>query len=923
MTEASVGRSGLRPAPATEKAKSGGGLMKRLLSISICVCAFAGIIAIGGCGGGGTGNSISLALLPGAKYTMGQGQTVTYMATLQNDVTNSGVTWEIYNSTSTNPVSCSIPSCGTLSNSTPFSVTYTSPTGLFGAQNISLEATSKANINVTSIATISIVLPPLINTLSLPNGQNGIPYNQTLSVSYGVTPLNYSIISGSLPAGLAMNSNSQISGTPSGSGTSQFTVQVADSGIPPETASMAYTITIAPPPPLSIATNLLLQGVEGTPYTGTIAATGGIPPLMWTLTGNLPPGLTLATNTEPNSSTAVTTGTISGTPTATGTSTFTIEVEDSALPPQFATRQLSVTINPPGSVHVTTVSLPAGVTAQGYSEAVQATGGIAPLTWSVAQGQLPPGLTLNAASGTITGLPLRQGTSDFTIEVTDSSQPSVSASADFSIVITENTNPTKDNQLLDGVYAFLFNGFGLANGSPVYPETVIGTFTASGTGSITAGTEDIQSTSAESDLPFTGSYNIGPDGRGTLQLTVTGAGGQMIDQTFQMALDSQGNGQFIEMDKSGNRGSGVFRKQSSTTFTATSFSGNYAFLFNGYDTTLKRTVVAGQFTANGSSGLGSGTADVNDGGVLTPYTGVNGSFGNVSGNGRGSAILFFTPNTQSFTFYIVSPTEVFFVSTETTAPDGTITISPPQSGVALLESGGPFAGGSLDGNYVITGTGLTMGGDASVFGSLMSLGPSGSTSGQATPVSFDQNDGGTISSALPTASTYTVQPNSRMAFTGGTNRLGVGYIVSPSEAVFIGADPEITSGFIELQTSGPVFSEATVQGEYALGGPFLVDGQTTTISGVPDADGVGDLTGITDFVTGNGTQTLAQPLTGSYTVDASGRGALTPGSGTGLPASLALYVLSPTDSRLVSIDPTDAHPQVLLMEFGSTQELPY
>jgi hypothetical protein len=48
-------------------------------------------------------------------------------------------------------------------------------------------------------------------------------------------------------------------------------------------------------------------------------------------------------------------------------------------------------------------------------------GGKAPFSWKLASGQLPPGLTLDATSGTLQGTPIATGTYAFTVRVTDSS----------------------------------------------------------------------------------------------------------------------------------------------------------------------------------------------------------------------------------------------------------------------------------------------------------------------------------------------------------------------------------------------------------------------------------------------------------------------------------------------------------------------
>jgi hypothetical protein len=87
------------------------------------------------------------------------------------------------------------------------------------------------------------------------------------------------------------------------------------------------------------------------------------------------------------------------------------------------------------------------------------------------------------------------------------------------------------------------------------------------------------------------------------------------------------------------------------------------------------------------------------------------------------------------------------------------------------------------------------------------------------------------------------------------------------------------------------------------------------VSGVPVADGAGNLTGEIDFVTGSGAQTLAAELAATYTVGADGRGVVTNGSGAGLPASLAMYLISPEKIRMVSTDSADSHPTLFFLDY--------
>ena len=105
----------------------------------------------------------------------------------------------------------------------------------------------------TATANLSIYIqpaPPLyILTTYLPDGTEGLPYNASLMATGGIFPYSWTVIAGSLPAGLVLDSGGAISGTRTTLGTSQFTVQVADSETPPQIASAPLSITIDPNPP--------------------------------------------------------------------------------------------------------------------------------------------------------------------------------------------------------------------------------------------------------------------------------------------------------------------------------------------------------------------------------------------------------------------------------------------------------------------------------------------------------------------------------------------------------------------------------------------------------------------------------------------------------------------------------------------------
>jgi len=263
---------------------------------------------------------------------------------------------------------------------------------------------------------------------TLPNGTVGVAYSQTLTATGGTAPFTWSISAGTLPAGLALDAaTGVISGSPTTAGTSSFTVRVTDSAATPLTGTRAYTVTIQPTPVLTITTTSLPGAVIGTPYSQTLAASGGTLPLTWSISvGALPAGLVLDAAT----------GVISGTPTTAETANFTVTVTDSSVPVATDTQVLSIVVSPPGSaLSITTTTLPNATFGTAYSQTLAATGGTPPYSWSISIGALPSALTLSTA-GVISGSPIVSGPFNFTVMVTDSAVPANTATQPLLLTVT-------------------------------------------------------------------------------------------------------------------------------------------------------------------------------------------------------------------------------------------------------------------------------------------------------------------------------------------------------------------------------------------------------------------------------------------------------------------------------------------------------
>jgi hypothetical protein len=382
--------------------------------------------------------------------------------------------------------------------------------------------------SVTAALTLTTTTntPPLsITTTSLPNGQVGVAYSATLTASGGTTPYTWSLTSGTLPAGLSLNTaTGAITGTPTTavSGTS-LSFKVTDSGNPAQNATVALTLTIASST-LTITTTSLPNGQVGVAYSTTLIATGGTKPYTWSLTsGTLPAGLSLNTAT----------GAITGTPTAAVSgAALAFQVSDSSNPAQNATVTLTLTIAS-STLTITTTSLPNGQVGVAYSKTLTATGGTKPYTWSLTSGTLPAGLSLNAATGAITGTPTAAVSSaPLTFTVTDSSSPAQSAAASMTLTIAASPLTITTTSLPNGQVGVAYSTTLTATGGtkPYTWSLTSGTLPAglslnASTGAI-AGTPTAAVSSAPLTFMVTDSSTPSQSSTASLTLTV-GANGTM------------------------------------------------------------------------------------------------------------------------------------------------------------------------------------------------------------------------------------------------------------------------------------------------------------------------------------------------------------------------------------------------------------
>jgi len=276
---------------------------------------------------------------------------------------------------------------------------------------------------------------------ALASGQTTAPDNYSATISATRVnlpfPVTFTLTAGSLPPGLAMSTQSAtsvvITGNPTKTGTYNFTIKAA---IGSNTSTLTYqiTVTVQGPPDqlmcnaaqgsyLSSGVCALPDATVGVPYQqGHLVTSHGAGGTLSVVSGSLPPGLSLP-GTFTGSSDSV-----GGTPADPGvepTYQFTVQGTGDQGQPLYQVYTINVDQNVPLSVNASGGTDLGGTVGQTWFSYFFVSGGAAPFSWSVASGQLPPGLTLQSPYGPrdagdeLAGTPTTAGTYTFTMRLTD------------------------------------------------------------------------------------------------------------------------------------------------------------------------------------------------------------------------------------------------------------------------------------------------------------------------------------------------------------------------------------------------------------------------------------------------------------------------------------------------------------------------
>lgn len=258
-----------------------------------------------------------------------------------------------------------------------------------------------------------VVAPMVLASAPNPAGNVGQAYRfQPITVS-GTSPIVFAIASGSLPAGLSLNtSTGLISGVPTTAGTSTFTLRATDANNQIDNLGPFQIRVGATGSALALYGDPVLTGTVGVSYSFQLGASGGVQPYTFAVaSGTLPSGISLNAST----------GLVSGTPTAAATSSNIVLRVNDAAGETVSLAPFSVTIAvAPATLTISGTPPTTATVGTAYSFTPTAAGGVTPRTFALIAGTLPAGLSFNTGTGAITGTPTEAGSATgLSIRVTD------------------------------------------------------------------------------------------------------------------------------------------------------------------------------------------------------------------------------------------------------------------------------------------------------------------------------------------------------------------------------------------------------------------------------------------------------------------------------------------------------------------------
>lgn len=260
-------------------------------------------------------------------------------------------------------------------------------------------------------------------------------------------------------------------------------------------------------------------------------------------------------------------------------------------------------------------------------------------------------------------------------------QPFYSVAARGNAVL-HRTDPTAFNNAgLNGDYVFQWNGADAAGNRIAN----IGRFTANGAGTISGGLIDANDgATLTQGVGFTGSYNVSPNGRGTMQLTIAGQG------TFNFALYVVSADTLIVVSTDDLAAGTPIRigyalRQSGGPFTNASLQGSQVFELTGRRSSSAALATTGLIVGDGT-GTATGMLDRNDNYVISAGQSFTATY-SVAANGRGTLTSSALPTTI---FYLTGTGKALLME----GPGSSV-----QSGTMEQQLAAPYSTANLIGQF--------------------------------------------------------------------------------------------------------------------------------------------------------------------------------------------------------------------------------